>query len=132
VDEELRTGCWSSGRVHSIVCQVLWSNISLSYFFQQENNNITSLLDKWQHLSQSEPQIDDHEKKLKPWHMLCPIGISIVISGLLFVYKICCRPLEDQILDQKVICLTYDLFTTVNSDDVDFKAVISQLNSIIL
>lgn len=110
----------------------LWPNTSLSYCFQQENNNITSLLDKWQHLTQSEPQIGDHEKKLKPWHMLCPIGISIVISGLLFVYKICSRPLEDQILDQKVICLTYDLFTTVNSDDVDFKAVISQLNSIIL
>ena len=62
------------------------------------------------------------------------VGIDYLnyLSCLLFVYKICCRPLEDQILDQKVICLTYDLFTTVNSDDVDFKAVISQLNSIIL
>ncbi|EFX83660.1 guanine nucleotide exchange protein smcr8a-like isoform X1 [Daphnia pulex] len=98
----------------------------------QENNTITSLLDKWNHLTQPEPELGDQEKKLKPWHLLCPIGISIVISGLIFVYKITCRPLEDQILDPKVICSTYDLFTNVNPDNVDFKAVMSQLNSFIL
>ena len=104
------------------------------YFFlhQQENNTITSLLDKWNHLTQPESEIGDQEKKLKPWHLLCPVGISIVISGLLFVYKISCRSLEDQILDPKVICSTYDLFTNVNPDDVDFKAVMSQFNSFIL
>lgn len=64
--------------------------------------------------------------------MLCPVGVSIVISGLLFVYKIWSRTLEDQILDPKVISSTYDLFTNVNPDDVDFQNVISQLNGIIL
>lgn len=74
----------------------------------------------------------DQEKRLKPWHMLCPTGVPVVISGLLFVYKIWCRPLEDQILDPKVINSSYELFTNVNPDHVDLKTVMSQLNSIII
>ncbi|KZS12060.1 Uncharacterized protein APZ42_023138 [Daphnia magna] len=98
----------------------------------QENQSVANLLDKWKDLIQPAAEIWDQEKKLKPWHMLCPVGVSIVISGLLFVYKIWSRTLEDQILDPKVISSTYDLFTNVNPDDVDFQNVISQLNGIIL
>ena len=72
------------------------------------------------------------EKKLTPWNDLCPIGITIVISGLLSVYKMCSRPLEDQILDPKIICSNYDLFSTVHPDDAELNIIISQLNNAVI
>lgn len=91
------------------------------------------MLEKWSHLSeQPGTETENHEKKLRPWNDLCPIGISVVISGLLNVYKICSRPLEDQILNPKVICSSYELFDSVSADDVDLKTISSQLDTTVI
>ncbi len=93
-----------------------------------------NLLEKWENnlIIQPAAETNELEKKLTLWHELCPIGISVVISGLLSVYKVCSRPLEDQILDPKVINSTYDLFATLNPDDADLKSITSQLNATVI
>lgn len=92
------------------------------------------MLEKWSHLTIQPAVIEiaEHEKRLRPWNDLCPIGISVVISGLIICFKIISRPLEDQILDPKVVCSSYDLFDSINVEDVDLKSVISQLNSTVI
>ena len=90
------------------------------------------MIEKWANVFIQTTDETNDQKKLRPWPDLCPIGISLVISALLSVYKTFSRPLEDQILDPKVICSTYDLFAVINPDDVDLKSITSQLSNTVI
>jgi len=45
----------------------------------KENNSITILLDKWNHLSR--PVLESHTNKPTSWASLCSSGIHLVVSG---------------------------------------------------
>lgn len=96
--------------------------------YLQENATIGQLLDKWSHLI---PQnaFQREEKKLELWTDLCPKVMPIVISAMLKLHQVCSRTLEDQILDPKNICTSYELFNQLNPCDMDVQSIMSELTN---
>ena len=57
----------------------LFKTVPNNYDITQENNSITILLDKWNHLSR--PVLESHTNKPTSWASLCSSGIHLVVSG---------------------------------------------------
>ena len=56
--------------------------------------------------------------------------MPIVIFAMLKLHKVCSRSLEDQVLDPKRLCTTYDLFQEVNPNDTAVQSILSELPSL--
>ncbi len=81
------------------------------------------MLEQCSHLCRT---VED-EAKLEHWANLCSLGIPVVISGLLKLYRYCSRSLESHILDPRKLGLKGELFGCPNLSDVDFEAVMLHL-----
>ena len=86
-------------------------------------------MENWSHGAQTAVQAMNGTK-LEPWTSIASLGIPVVIFGLLKIYKICARPLEAHILEQKRWSFSPDLFMSGLAnpyDDPDFKNIMSSV-----
>jgi len=98
-----------------------WLKQKVQSFNIKENNTINVLLDKWNYLSQ--PVLETNTNKPTAWASLCSSGIHLIISGLLKLYSITSRSLEDHIIDPKKLTVSYDLFDRIPTYDVEFRQI---------